>query len=338
MRRTAIATIAFLALVAVASFRQAFTNVASPNAAVFIGTSPCTDFVKPKLQIPTGENCDRIKWRVSLFDSGKYELTREWGFHVDNRTDLKKGTAGFTGTWKSARGRIGDPNGAVIQLDTDQPNSIAFALIDPNILHLLDPEKNLAVGDSGASYTLSRLGTGLGLPAGSNGLSTDTDIRADSNFSGRSPCREIAAEMKRRVDADCFKLKWSIDFYRDPKTLAPTTYRLRGTLYRSEATQTERIREGKWKVTKGTKTDPNAIVYQLDAFDSDGPIFLLKADRNILFFLANDRSLLVGNEDFSYTLNRDLKRDQQRSRALHKMSDTTGFSPVEIQLESYRGK
>ena len=66
----------------------------------------------------------------------------------------------------------------------------------------------------------------------------------------------------------------------------------------------ETIREGKWKVTKGTKTDTNAIVYQLDGFESDGPIFLLKADRNVLLFLTKDGSPLVGDSDFSYTLNR----------------------------------
>jgi hypothetical protein len=307
MKRFAVMTIAFLALGALgtgASFRQAVTRVASSNGSVFFGTSPCAEFVKSKLQIPSGENCDRIKWRFSLHDSGKHELTREWGFHVDNRTYLPKGTASFTGTWKIAKGRTGDPKGVVVQIDPHEPNSIAFALIDQNILHLLDPNMNLAVGDSGASYTLSRNHGSSELPQGTNGLPAETDATAEVNFSGRSPCREIAKDMNHAVSADCFKLKWSIDFYRDPQTLAPTTYRLRGTLYRNEAQQTERIREGKWKVTKGTKTDPNAIVYQLDAFGTDGPIFLLKADRNILFFLSRDGNLLVGNEDFSYTLNR----------------------------------
>jgi hypothetical protein len=57
------------------------------------------------------------------------------------------------------------------------------------------------------------------------------------------------------------------------------------------------------KVIRGTKIDPNAIVYQL-AFESDGPIYLLKADDGILFFLDNNGRILVGDRDFSYTLNR----------------------------------
>ena len=310
MKRTAFAAIAFYALVACASFREAVTNVASsPNVDVFVGTSPCTDFVKPKLEIPSGQNCDRIKWRVSLFDSGKYDLTREWGFHIDNRTYLPKGTTNFTGTWKIGKGRSRDSNGIVVQLDGDKPNSIAFALVDQNILHLLDQNKNLTVGDSGASYTLSRTQKSAFLPKGTNGPRTDTEEAAVTNFSGRSPCREIAQQINHPVEADCFKLKWGIDFHRDPKTLIPTTYRLRGTLYRNEARGTETIREGKWRVIKGTKTDPNAVVYQLNSFGSDGPIFLLKADRDVLFFTMKDGSVLVGNEDFSYTLNRgEVKR------------------------------
>ncbi|HET8781032.1 MAG TPA: hypothetical protein VFM63_01350 [Pyrinomonadaceae bacterium] len=305
MTRTAIATIAILALVAIASFTQAVTNVASsPKVDMFFGTSPCAEFVKPKLRIPAGENCDRIKWHLSIFESGKYSLRQEWGYHIDNRTYLSKGKFNMAGTWKIAKGRTGDPNGAVVQLDADQPNSIAFALIDKDILHLLDANNGLAVGDSGQSYTLSRLAMGYGLPATSSGLSTDADSTAEINFSGRTPCIEIAKEIKHPVPADCAKLKWSIDLYRDPQTLAPTTYRLRSTLYRHEPNGTEIIREGKWKVTKGTKTDKNAIVYQLDAFEFDGPIFLLKADPNVLFFLGKDGSLLVGDTDFSYTLNR----------------------------------
>ena len=291
---------------------------------MFSGTSPCAEFLRTRLQIPAGEKCDRIKWDLRLSDTGKYSLTHDWGFHVDNRTYLKKGTVKLGGTWRFTKGRTADPDGVVAQLDPDQPNNLAFALIDPNILHLLDPNKSLAVGDSGASYTLSHTAMASNaLPKGRNGLSTDSDEPPETNFSGRTPCAEITKQMKHPVGTDCLKLKWSVDLYRDPRTLAPTTYRLRSTLYRHEPGGTEIIREGKWEVTRGTKNDPKAIVYELDAFRSDGPIFLLKADRNILVFLANDRSLLVGNEDFSYTLNRStVKRVTTQKSVSHRESRT----------------
>src|SRR5687767_8333210 len=101
MKTTAIAAIAFLAIVAAASFRQAVPSVeSSPRFEIFVGTSPCADFIKPKLQIPAGEKCDRITWQLTIFDSGKYALTQEWGFHVDNSTYLKQGKTGRSGVWE----------------------------------------------------------------------------------------------------------------------------------------------------------------------------------------------------------------------------------------------
>ena len=69
---------------------------------------------------------------------------------------------------------------------------------------------------------------------------------------------------------------------------------------------------------KGTKSDANAIVYELDAFGSDSALLAAwrdhpKADRDVLFFLGNDGSLLVGNEDFGYTLNRDTSQRTKKS-------------------------
>lgn len=300
-KRIALSTVAFLALLAVALFTRPLTSVASPNAGIFLATSPCDEFAKSFLRIPAGENCDRIKWHLSLYDSGKYALKREWGFHVDNRTYLPKDTTSIEGHWKTVKGGTSYP--VVIQLDGGKPNGISFALVDQNILHVLDGHM-LAIGNSGASYTLSRDQKSSVIASGNHGSSGEQNPAAQTIFSGRSPCREVARELNRSVPSDCFKLKWALTLRRDPKTLAPTTYRLRGSLYWNDGGP-EYPREGKWKIIKGTKTNPNAVVYQLEAAGSDGPIFLLEADRNILFFVAKDGNLLIGNEDFSYTLNRD---------------------------------
>ena len=63
-------------------------------------------------------------------------------------------------------------------------------------------------------------------------------------------------------------------------------------------------RTGKWAIVRGAKTNPDAVVYQLDSDKAQGSLLLLKADDNILFFLSKEKNLLVGNGDFSYTLNR----------------------------------
>ena len=94
------------------------------------------------------------------------------------------------------------------------------------------------------------------------------------------------------------KLKWDLTLYQNPATGLSTTYKLKGAFYR------QKIGEGKWTIIKGAKTGPDAVVYQLDLDDAQGSLFLLKADNNILFFLSKEKNLLVGNGDFSYTLNR----------------------------------
>ena len=117
-------------------------------------------------------------------------------------------------------------------------------------------------------------------------------------FEGRPPCSEIARQLKIPVSAECTKLKWGLTLYQDPNSLTPTTYKLEGSLFR------EKPREGKWAIVKGTKSNPDAVVYQLDPDKPGDSFYLLKGDENVLFILDENRNLRVGNIDFSYTLNR----------------------------------
>ncbi|GAA4395824.1 hypothetical protein GCM10023187_03230 [Nibrella viscosa] len=123
-------------------------------------------------------------------------------------------------------------------------------------------------------------------------------IAVVGEFHGRFPCSEIARDWKVAVGPECIKVKWALTLYLNPNTHEPTTYRLRGTLNRSAA------REGKWAIVRGTKSDPNAVVYQLDSDKPDVSVYLLKGDDNVLFMLDQQRNFRVGNENLSYTLNR----------------------------------
>ena len=116
-------------------------------------------------------------------------------------------------------------------------------------------------------------------------------------FGGRCGCQELANELKITVSPDCFKTKWSLILLQNPETLAPTAYQLEGSFYR------QAMRKGKWRILKGTNTNPDAVVYQLDA-DGQEKILLLKGDDNVLFFLDKNRNILVGSELFSYSINR----------------------------------
>jgi hypothetical protein len=50
--------------------------------------------------------------------------------------------------------------------------------------------------------------------------------------------------------------------------------------------------------------EDGTVIYHLSATATEADLYLLKGDDNVLFFLGQDRRALVGNIDFSYTLNR----------------------------------
>jgi len=73
------------------------------------------------------------------------------------------------------------------------------------------------------------------------------------------------------------------------------------------------VLKGSWITVNGTRQDPAAVSYRLTSDAgrtvsfvriSDELVHMLADDDPVLFFQAHDRSLLVGNADFSYTLNR----------------------------------
>ncbi|HEX6849565.1 MAG TPA: hypothetical protein VF144_21410 [Chitinophagaceae bacterium] len=77
----------------------------------------------------------------------------------------------------------------------------------------------------------------------------------------------------------------------------PSTYRLLGTPYRRE----DGGKRGNWRITNGKD---GRIVFQLDDKNHKPFMYLLKMDDGVLMFTDANGNLLVGDHDFSYTLNR----------------------------------
>ena len=119
----------------------------------------------------------------------------------------------------------------------------------------------------------------------------------------------MARQLKIATDADCAKLKTDLALYHDPATLQPTSYVLTivggGDIVNQDG-NTYRMKrlEGKWKIVKGTKSDPDAVVFQLELGKPGDYFYILKGDENVLFILDENKECRVGDEDFSYTLNR----------------------------------
>ena len=115
-------------------------------------------------------------------------------------------------------------------------------------------------------------------------------------FEGRSPCgisRQMGADMH-----DCDHLKWQLILFRDSITLKPTTFLLTTEMF------DRRPLSGKWKIGRGTTNNPKAVVLALNYGKPGQVLYLYKGDENVLFFLDEGPGFRVGNQDFSYTLNR----------------------------------
>ena len=131
-------------------------------------------------------------------------------------------------------------------------------------------------------------------------------------FVGTTPCGQMIRPMhKVPQEGDCALVKWTLTLYQDPVTLKPTTYKItsinrfivRGTnMYSEPGTKSEA--EGKWTIVQGTKTNPNSIVYRLESDKPETSISFLKLSDKLIHLLDNDGKLMIGNEFFSYTLNR----------------------------------
>jgi hypothetical protein len=114
-------------------------------------------------------------------------------------------------------------------------------------------------------------------------------------FDGRTPCQELARQLDEKITTECIKIKWRLTLYKDSLTGDPTTYELIGFAYKKGNPGT-----GQWHIIK---QNASTTIYQLDQTGKK-PLLFLKADDNILFFLDDNKNIMVGNRDFSYTLNR----------------------------------
>ena len=163
------------------------------------------------------------------------------------------------------------------------------------------------VGNGGWSYTLNSKTpdkNNYPLPTLTNATAVLSDTSLNIIYDGRTPCQDFAAENDLTVNQSCFKLKWKLILSKDPKTLQPTTYALKRTNSR------ETDITGNWTIIKGIASNPNAIILQLDPDKSNQTVSLLVGDDNVLFFLHKDNNLFVGNENFSFTLNKRQKQTE----------------------------
>jgi hypothetical protein len=249
----------------------------------YTGSTPANAATRAFIGIPMSDSVDFIRWKLVIFDT-RYELQCNYGIGKPNTNGFINGgkQVALKGECRKEKNTYQFKNGTktlkAVELNTD-------------LLHLLNEDKTLMIGNGGWSYTINNITPSA---LSQTGLTALPGTLKDSVvFDGRTPCNISGVVAPGTA---CYKLKWSVVLYADPKNNKPLGYRIRCTAWRNEGS-----RKGTWKIVTAKN---GRITYQLNNDKGNGYLYLLKLDEGILAFTDVKGNLLVGNEDFSYTLNR----------------------------------
>jgi hypothetical protein len=261
-----------------------FASCARGKEIKYTGSTPAGIVARSFLGISPADSIDFIRWKLSIADK-KFTLSCNYGIGKPNTNGFMNGgkTIQLNGVLKQ------EGNYYYLQ---NENKTLKLLQLNNNLIHLLDNNKNLLVGNAGFSYTLCNE-----KPLGSEKININPQepvLKDSMAFEGRTPCPGL------RDSGLCYKLKWSIIFYADTKTNRPTSFHMRGTAYRKEG-----VVINSWTIIRGKD---GRIIYQLNNLNNTNnrneTLYLLKLDENVLVFTDEKGNLLIGNEDFSYTLNR----------------------------------
>ena len=249
----------------------------------YTASTPAGKVIKSFLGIPLADSIDFIRWKLTIRDND-YVLQCNYGIGKNNTNGFINGgkKIELKGDAKKEKSYYALQNGN---------NTLHIAELNEDLLHLLDDNKAMLVGNGGWSYTLNSLTASFSDQV--NLATHKAQLKDSLDFEGRTPCKIpgiVPAGM------ECYKLKWRIILYGDPKTNEPGSYKIFGTTWRQKSPKT-----GNWKII--TAKD-GRITYQLNDEKGEKLLYLLKLDENIVIFTDASGKLLVGDEDFSYTLNR----------------------------------
>ena len=259
--------------------------VAGANKGTFVGSTPAHEVVRHFLQISLTDSIDFIRWNLEI-DSGTFKLHCRYGL-------AKPGTPGFSNEQSVAF--EGELLKSKNYYRLKHAGKEVFILeVNENLLHFLDHNNRMLIGNGGYSYALNN--THPVKTDKANIRSQTASIKSPLVFEGRTPCSDLPALLGLNKSEACNKMKWYFLFYTDSLTGAPSYFLMGGMGYRKET-----MAKGRWQIV----TQQNGrIIYRVYFDKWVRSLDLLKGDDNILFFMDADGRLLVGNEDFSYTLNR----------------------------------
>ena len=248
----------------------------------FTGSTPADPVIRTFFNIPLTDSIDFIRWNLILRDH-EYQLNCNYGIGQNNTNGFING-----GRKIELKGALRKEGNYFILQNADK--NLYIAELNEDLLHFVNNAHRLLVGNGGWSYTLCSLQP---VHTSRVNLKSNPPAWRDSmTFQGRTPCGIPGIIPAGKI---CYKLKWYIALYPNATKNGPGQYKILGTTWRQAGG-----RKGSWSIN--TLKD-GRIIYQMNDEQGKGFMYLLKLDDHILVFTDADGKLLVGDEDFSYTMN-----------------------------------
>lgn len=138
----------------------------SPVLGTFTGTTPCGQFIRPLHNVSREGDCALVQWELTLYHDpvslqpATYKLSSVNRFIVEGTNMYSEpGTTNETkGKWTIVQGTKTNPHSIVYRLESEKPGaSISFLKLSDKLIHLLDNNGKLMIGNESFSYTLSRV-------------------------------------------------------------------------------------------------------------------------------------------------------------------------------------
>jgi hypothetical protein len=132
-------------------------------------------------------------------------------------------------------------------------------------------------------------------------------------FAGSTPCDALSRTFLGGLppEAPCHCITWRLTLSGTRNAGEPKTYALEvryGLPGRDDPNQIEEgptvKLEGTWEVARGSKANPQAVVYRIHGSGKDKSLSLVRIGEHLIHFLNEDKTMRIGNAGWSYTLNR----------------------------------
>ena len=180
----------------------------------FTASTPANREVRDFLMISQGDSIDFIRWKLKIVNLKEFDLSCSYGISKPN-------TNGFIDEKKVQIKGIVNFSDRTLTLN-HHDKSLSMQVLNNNIVHLLNKDGSMMVGNGGWSYTLNSIKP---VPDGELKFKSKNAIFKDSIvFEGRTPCRGIEELTEGRTRPECYKKKWLIYLYKSSPSASSGTF------------------------------------------------------------------------------------------------------------------